>query len=203
MAKKSKKTRIFSALEVANICGVVNQTTINWIKSNYLKAFTTPGGQYRVYAEDLVAFLESRNMKLPQELEELLGETREVSFLVIDDDKQLNALLCEKLAAVYPDAIVEKAYDGFEAGSQLNKLKPSVVLLDINLPGVNGLTICKNIKEDTELGKPVVIAISGMDDPDERTAVLAQGAEGFFTKPLDFEALLQNIEKFVPRSDRS
>ncbi|MDX9899753.1 MAG: histidine kinase, partial [Spirochaetia bacterium] len=41
MAKTSKKLRIFSALEVANLCGVVNQTAINWIRSGYLKAFMT------------------------------------------------------------------------------------------------------------------------------------------------------------------
>ena len=65
MAKNGKKVRIFSALEVANICGVVNQTAINWIKNNHLKAFTTPGGQYRIYAEDLLEFLESRGMRVP------------------------------------------------------------------------------------------------------------------------------------------
>lgn len=70
MAKRAKKVRMFSALEVANICGVVNQTTINWIKNGHLKAVTTPGGQYRVYAEDLVSFLEERGMKVPEEVRE-------------------------------------------------------------------------------------------------------------------------------------
>ena len=56
MKKNNEKPQIYSALEVANICGVVNQTAINWIKANYLKAFKTPGGQYRVYPEDLVNF---------------------------------------------------------------------------------------------------------------------------------------------------
>ena len=65
MGKKEKKVRIFSALEVADICGVVNQTAINWIKNGFLKAFMTPGGQYRVYAEDLLAFLSSRGMRIP------------------------------------------------------------------------------------------------------------------------------------------
>jgi len=198
MAKKSKKTRIFSALEVANICGVVNQTTINWIKSGYLKAFTTPGGQYRVYAEDLAQFLGSRDMKLPDELETVLVEANDISFLVIDDDKELNALLCEKLSSAFPLSTIEKAYDGFEAGSLLARFKPSVVLLDINLPGVNGLTICKNIKKDPELGNPVVVAISGMDDPDERAAVLDQGVEAFFSKPLDFVALIETLKSFLP-----
>ena len=69
MPKSPQKIRIFSALEVANLCGVVNQTAINWIRNGYLKAFMTPGGQYRVYQEDLVSFLHQRNMRVPKELE--------------------------------------------------------------------------------------------------------------------------------------
>lgn len=72
MAKRHKKMRMFSALEVANICGVVNQTTINWIKEGHINAFTTPGGQYRLYPEDLKAFLEERNMKVPKEVDEAI-----------------------------------------------------------------------------------------------------------------------------------
>ena len=52
MNKDSNKTIVYSALEVANICGVVNQTAINWIRNGYLKAFSTPGGQYRIYLEN-------------------------------------------------------------------------------------------------------------------------------------------------------
>ena len=57
MNKDSNKTIVYSALEVANICGVVNQTAINWIRNGYLKAFSTPGGQYRIYLDDLVDFI--------------------------------------------------------------------------------------------------------------------------------------------------
>ncbi len=74
MTKRAKKQRLFSALEVANICGVVNQTAINWIKNGHLNAFTTPGNQYRVYPEDLVAFLEERGMKVPPEVREAAEE---------------------------------------------------------------------------------------------------------------------------------
>ena len=86
MANQGKKVRIFSALEVANICGVVNQTAINWIKNGHLKAFTTPGGQYRVYAEDLHEFLSSRGMRVPDEIEEIAG-SGERSILIVEDEE--------------------------------------------------------------------------------------------------------------------
>ena len=76
MNKDSNKTIVYSALEVANICGVVNQTAINWIRNGYLQAFSTPGGQYRIYLEDLVAFMKSRNMKIPADLLEIYQQQK-------------------------------------------------------------------------------------------------------------------------------
>ena len=120
MGKKEKKVRIFSALEVADICGVVNQTAINWIKNGFLKAFMTPGGQYRVYAEDLLAFLSSRGMRVPEELQE--GDESSADWrriLIVDDDENINTLLKRFLSRRLPSYTIMQAFDGFEAGKQI------------------------------------------------------------------------------------
>ena len=96
MASKSKKSKVFSALEVANICGVVNQTAINWIKAGHLKAYTTPGGQFRVTPEDLAEFLKSRGSEIPEVLVEALNEVKSPktkSMIIVDDDKGLNSVI--------------------------------------------------------------------------------------------------------------
>jgi len=195
MAKTDKKIRIFSALEVANICGVVNQTAINWIKNGYLKAFTTPGGQYRVYSEDLVEFLHSRGMRMPEELQRILEEQMEIDTVVIvDDDQDLNNLMKQFLQQHYPDYTVHQAFDGFEAGKLIAEAKPGVILLDIDLPGIDGHKLCRNIKGDAALGNPIVISISGLDDPEEREQILRDGADAFVPKPIDLEKLPELIE---------
>jgi len=197
MAKRMKKNRIFSALEVANICGVVNQTAINWIKSKYLKAFTTPGGQYRVYADDLVQFLQGRNMRIPDELDQILkSQEGTLNILVIDDDREFNDLLCRKLRRKWPHALVHQAYDGFEAGTMAIKVKPSVVVLDLNLPGVDGVTICRNIKSDPSFNNPQVIVVSGADE-DIRDLVLQEGISDYFSKPLEIDDLMEVIENHI------
>lgn len=198
MAKTDKKVRIFSALEVANICGVVNQTAINWIKNGYLKAFTTPGGQYRVYAEDLADFLQSRGMRMPDELRRVLEEQRGLeSILVVDDDQDLNNLITQYLQKEFPNYTVQQAFDGFEAGKLLAESRPGMVILDIDLPGLDGHKLCRDIKRDTTLGNPVVISISGLDDPAEREQILKDGADDFMAKPVDLDALTQRIHSFV------
>ncbi|MFP4431638.1 MAG: response regulator [Spirochaetota bacterium] len=200
MAKTDKKIRIFSALEVANICGVVNQTAINWIKNGYLKAFTTPGGQYRVYSEDLVEFLHSRGMRMPEELQRILEEQMEVdSVLIVDDDQDLNNMVARYLAQRYPDYSIYQAYDGFEAGKLIAEHKPSVILLDIDLPGIDGHKLCRSIKDDKTLTSPIVISISGLDDPAEREQMLKDGADEFLSKPVDLDVLPETIERLVAK----
>jgi two-component system, OmpR family, response regulator len=194
MAKENRKVRIFSALEVANICGVVNQTAINWIKSGYLKAFTTPGGQYRVYSDDLHRFLVDRGMRIPVELEDALAsEQRPRKLLIVDDDRELNNLLRKFLTRSIPEYEIGQAYDGFEAGRLLAESKPGVVILDINLPGVDGHRLCQTMKSDPSLGNPIVVAISGLSDPDTEASILREGADSFLAKPLDLESLASRI----------
>ncbi len=198
MARKEKKVRIFSALEVADICGVVNQTAINWIKNGFLKAFMTPGGQYRVYAEDLLAFLSSRGMRVPDELAETAAEgSLWDKILIVDDDESINTLLKRYLTRRMPDATVLQAYDGFEAGKQISVARPGVILLDIGLPGIDGHRLCRRIKEDPSLGAPIIIAITGLTDEDLESTVLAEGADAFFRKPLDLDKVREKIEELT------
>lgn len=201
MAKSIKKVRIFSALEVANLCGVVNQTAINWIRNGYLKAFTTPGGQYRIYAEDLMSFLDSRGMRVPAELEERLNEDVDWNaVLVVDDDVELNDLLKRWFERKLQDYVIHQAFDGFEAGRLIAEKRPGFVVLDIDLPGINGHALCKKIKTDPVFGKPFIIAMTGLDRPEEGQAMLAEGADAFFAKPLDFEAVTGSVAELAEKA---
>lgn len=187
---KEDRVRVFSAMEAANLCGVVNQTTINWIRSGHLKAFTTPGGQYRIYAEDLLSFLEERKMRIPEELKAPaeLGPDPEV-ILVVDDDRDLNQILKRILERKLPGIKVAQAFDGFEAGRKIAELRPGLVLLDYDLPGMDGASLCKRIRTDPTIGRPFVFSMTGLDTSDVKASLLAAGADDFFPKPLDFERL--------------
>lgn len=196
MAKNDKKVRIFSALEVANICGVVNQTAINWIKNNHLKAFTTPGGQYRIYAEDLLDFLNDRGMRVPDELLEITGQ-KVKKVLVIDDDAELNDMLKNILSKRFENYEIFQAFDGFEAGRLISEIKPMVILLDIDLPGIDGHSLCRKIKSDMQLASPVIVAISGLGEESESEKIISEGADAFFPKPIDYDKLTNTVKDLV------
>ncbi len=193
-----RKVKMYSALEVANMCGVVNQTAINWIKNGYLKAFNTPGGQYRVYYEDLINFIEERGMKVPAELEsDNEDQAHWNSLMVIDDDLVLNDGIVAFLHKNMPGLTIYQSFNGFDAGAQLVKYKPGFVILDIDLPGVDGKQICKNIKTDESFGNPHIIVISGLDDPDLEKTVYDLGADAFLRKPIDFTDILSEISGVI------
>jgi len=200
MARNGKKVRIFSALEVANICGVVNQTAINWIKNGHLKAFTTPGGQYRIYAEELRKFLSSRGMRIPEELQKLTQGSLSQRLLIVDDNKELNDMLKELLSQKISEFDILQAFDGFEAGRLIASERPAIIILDIALPGLDGHKLCKTIKEDPDLDNPIVIAISGLGDSREGEMILGEGADLFFPKPIDFDKFVTELKSLLPQA---
>jgi CheY-like chemotaxis protein len=198
MSKDTNKMVVYSALEVANICGVVNQTAINWIRNDYLKAFSTPGGQYRVYQDDLVEFMKKRKMRIPSELlEESATECTPDTILIVDDDKGLNTVIAKYVAREFPVFQVLQAFDGFEAGAQMVDKRPANIVLDLDLPGINGFDLCKRINETGEFGSPRVFVITALQDEDLEERVKQMGAAKFFRKPINLKELAEAIKASV------
>ncbi|MFA7565426.1 MAG: response regulator [Alkalispirochaeta sp.] len=198
MAKAKKKKRVFSAHEVANFCDVVNQTAINWIRQGHLEAYTTPGGQYRVYADVLAKFMQNQGMRMPEEVREILAEQARIEqVLIVDDDQALNDLIKQFLDKKYPEFKVTQAIDGYDAGRAILEQRPDVIILDINLPGVDGYKLARQIKADENLSRPIVIAITGMADADAESRAREAGVDGFIKKPIDLEALPGLIEELA------
>lgn len=194
MSKEFEKTIVYSALEVANICGVANQTAINWIRNGYLKAYSTPGGQYRVYADDLVGFMMERNMRVPENLASLCNTSSNSSILVVEDDMGLNTVLHQYLSKEFSGVQVYQAFDGFEAGSLMTSKKPTVVVLDLNLPGVDGFELCKKINSSDEFGNPAIIVITALQDSGIEDKIQEMHAVAFFRKPVVLDELSQAVK---------
>lgn len=197
---RSKKPQVYSALEVANICGVVNQTAINWIRSGHLKAFTTPGGQFRVYPEDLADFMEGRKMHVPEQVLEDMKKNgpKTESILIVDDDKAFNDVTMKFLQKNIQHDIAEleihQAYDGFEAGALLMQKKPGVVILDLDLPGIDGFGVCKKIQEMDSSSRPKVIVVTGMQDQESEDRCMSLGVFKYIKKPVNLPELAETIK---------
>ena len=168
------------------------------IRQGHLDAYTTPGGQYRVYADVLAKFMQSQGMRLPDEVREILAEQARIEeVLIVDDDQELNDLIKQFLDKRYPEFKVNQAYDGYDAGKAITEYKPDAILLDINLPGVDGYKLCRQIKADPNLSRPIVLVISGVSDPDVQERAKAAGADAFLAKPIDLDRLPAILEELA------
>ena len=202
MSKKSdEKSVVYSALEVARICGVVNQTSINWIKNGHLKAFKTPGGQFRVYPDDLVEFMKMRDMRIPEEVvaqcKNNSKETKKIKILFVDDDESFNNVSVSLLQKSLPDAEIFQAFDGFEAGSMAVKKMPDCLILDLSLPGVDGIKICRTISTSDAFGKPQIIIVTAMEDEETEKTCRDLGVKYYFRKPVFIPELVTAVKDLM------
>ncbi len=116
-------------------------------------------------------------------------------ILIIDGQKQYCLLLKKFFQG--NDFIAEVAMDGFEAGFKAREFLPTIILLDITLPGIGGIIdVCRNLKNNPDTTATKVIAMSG-DLRCTENEIVSSGAEMFLSKPVDFESLLKICNEMV------
>jgi two-component system, OmpR family, alkaline phosphatase synthesis response regulator PhoP len=115
-------------------------------------------------------------------------------ILIVDDEYDFIELLQYKLAGHGYELIV--ASDGVHALSQARQMKPNLILLDILLPDLDGLSVCEILRRQPSTRKIPVIFMSALTgDVTKRTA--SMHAEDFFTKPLDLARLEKRIGELL------
>jgi DNA-binding response OmpR family regulator len=116
-------------------------------------------------------------------------------ILVADDDQHIVELVSMYLrGAGYR---VEAAYDGEETLRKVNELHPALLVLDIMMPGPDGLQVCRSLRRRS--GVPIVLLTARSSDID-KIAGLRFGADDYVTKPFNPQELLARIEAVLRRS---
>jgi CheY-like chemotaxis protein len=112
-------------------------------------------------------------------------------LLLAVDDNPVNLLILEEMLS--DEFEVESALDGTEAMRRALLNKPDIMLLDVMMPGTNGLEVCRQIRSSADLSKIRIILVSAMALPSEREAGVRAGADTYVTKPFEEEMLLETI----------
>jgi two-component system response regulator MprA len=116
-------------------------------------------------------------------------------ILIIEDDKAIVRVLERSL--VYEGYEVDLAYNG-EQGLELARTKnPSLIVLDLMLPGLDGLEVTEKIREDSAVPILMLTARGGLDD---RVEGLDSGADDYMVKPFELDELLARIRSLLRRS---
>ncbi|WP_404390451.1 response regulator [Pseudoalteromonas phenolica] len=124
-----------------------------------------------------------------------ISELQDVhSILIIDDDIDLTDLISQFL--VQNGYQVTVVNDGGDALARINSEQPDLIILDLMLPGVDGLTICKQIRPS--FAGPIIMLTALVDDIDEVTG-LEVGADDYLCKPIKPRVLLAHIRAQLRR----
>lgn len=179
----------FTTFEISQFCNVFITTVANWIDEGKLPAYRTPGGHRRVMRKDLLDFLAKYEMPVP----EALLESNEKKILVVDDNPETVEMIKQALQKQNPAYILRTADNGFEAGKQVAVFRPHIVILDVVLPGLDGLQVCQNIRKDPLTSGIHVIIITGHDEKSTREEFHHLGIDAYMEKPLDLVKLTGRV----------
>jgi two-component system, OmpR family, response regulator ArlR len=117
------------------------------------------------------------------------------TILIIEDEKQIVRFL--ELELQHEGYAVEAVYDGAEGLIAAQRLQPDLVLLDIMLPGMHGLEVCRRIRQTSDMP---IIMLTARDDTTDKVMGLDWGANDYVTKPFAIEELLARIRASLRRS---
>lgn len=193
--KQSKKLSELSYIttgQAASHCQVSIPTFRRWIGDGRLVAFKTLGRHCRIPVDEFQRFLRQHGMPpypVPAPATRIL--------IIVDDETQIVNLLAEFLAANAQAFRIETATDGYEALLKVGAFKPSVLILDVAIPLLDGIEVCRRLKANPETRAIKILGVTGY--PDSVPALMKSGADACLTKPLDPGRVKQEVERLLAR----
>jgi DNA-binding response OmpR family regulator len=116
--------------------------------------------------------------------------------LCIDDDPEISKLLKLRLAEHGVDVL--RAFNGMQGYWTALDMRPEVIILDLQMPDGHGNYIVGRLKMHPLTAKIPILVLTGKNTPATQRLLFAQGIDGYLTKPLDFNALLEYLRQHIP-----
>jgi CheY-like chemotaxis protein len=118
--------------------------------------------------------------------------------VLLVEDQEDNRVLARKLLERAGFAVTE-AVDGRQALEQAAALRPDLILLDISLPLVDGLTVARTLRASPDLRSLLVVALTAHAMEGDRAKALEAGCDDFMTKPIDVPHFIPTIRRILER----
>jgi excisionase family DNA binding protein len=174
--------------QAAKYLGVAQSTIRRWSDEGRVPAFYTPGGHRRYRQADLDRFLESSGPNAAT-------TSSPPVVLIVDNDERLREYVRVNLEM--------EGYSVREAGSAeeglrvLDESTPSLVLLDVMMPGVDGWEMLRRVQERHGVGAIPVVMFSGQVDEQSASEAADRGAQGFIGKPFNPQELIDQTKHLL------
>jgi YesN/AraC family two-component response regulator len=114
--------------------------------------------------------------------------------LVVDDDKEMRKYICDELAAEYH---MTGCANGKEALSSILKSNPDLIISDIVMPEMDGITLCRKIKQNVNVNHIPVVLLTAKSEEENNLEGLGIGADAYIVKPFNIEILKKTVQNII------
>lgn len=129
-------------------------------------------------------------------MEHVTTESAEATLLVVDDEPNIRELLSASLK--FSGFNVHTAADGHEALTEIDTVRPDLVVLDVMMPGLDGFAVMKRLRDRGN--KVPVVFLTAKDDVSDRVSGLTLGADDYIVKPFSLEEVVARIRAVLRRA---
>ena len=120
-------------------------------------------------------------------------------ILIADDDEDIRELLKYNLEK--EGYRVQLAVDGHDCLKKINAQKPDLLLLDVMMPGMDGIEVCENLKSDESLKDILICFLTARSEDYSQIAGLEAGGDDYVTKPIKPKVILSRISAILRRKE--
>ncbi|MBC7929107.1 MAG: response regulator [Rubrivivax sp.] len=117
-------------------------------------------------------------------------------IVLVVEDFEDNRFMMRRLLEMSGYQVVE-AVNGKQAVEKAESESPAIILMDLSLPQLDGLSATRQIRQREEMSKVPIIAVSAHDSADFHAEALAAGCNEYVTKPIDFDQLVQLLDRLT------
>jgi excisionase family DNA binding protein len=181
--------RLLTSHEVGALLQVNPSSVKKWVNEGRIVAFRTPGGHRRIRVSDLVDFLNRHAMPIPRRL----AAASKKRMLVVDDDPLQLRALERRLRAYRARIDMVLTENGIDALLMVGTFKPHLIVIDVYMPGVDGVEVCRRLKLKAETRHIGIIVTSAHLSRAVEERAMEAGALVCVPKPLDPKVLLEHL----------
>lgn len=183
---KITSDQLLTSSEVGDLLQVNPSSVKKWVDDGLLLAFRTPGGHRRIRGSDLVSFLVRHEMPIPVDLQDAAKRR----LLIVDDETDQLKALARSFKRFADRVEVTTTSNGIDALVLVGSFHPHAVLLDVYMPGIDGLEVCRRLKKNPGTKDVQVYVVSGAFTSALEQKALEAGAVKCLAKPIDARQIL-------------
>lgn len=206
MSRTKSNDPLLTTHQVAQLLGAEPSSVIRWYDKGILTGWRTPGGHRRIRASSVRAYLESKGIAVPAELGgESVAPAAVPAAVASQPDQRLRRLMwvdddasfllgVSRALRSYEDQVASMLLDDpIEALVELSAFQPHLLVLDVRMPGLDGIQVCRSLSErDDCAGLGILLVSAHLTDEIKREAAAA-GAVAALEKPITIAQVLEPL----------